>query len=157
MNVMRSPLGRIDAKSAMIAGLAAGAAFVATMEADLRLTGRNVDDRVLLGRPLVKEPDAARTAGTILHGVNSVVFAFLYAAVCDRIPGPPWWKGILFFNVENVLLYPLMAFERFHPAVREGRLSSYWNWPAFLQSIPRHVAYGLVLGIVYQRLRRKTP
>jgi hypothetical protein len=155
MEAIRRVADGIDAKAATIAGLAAGAAFVATMEIDLRATGRNVDDRILLGRPVVKNPDAAKAVGTILHGVNSVAFAWLYAAVCDRIPGPPWWKGVLFFNVENVLLYPLTAFERFHPAVREGRLASYWNWPAFLQSIPRHVAYGVVLGVVYDRLRRR--
>jgi len=154
MKVAQAAVARIDPKAATVAGLAAGAAFVATLEIDIKLTGRNVDDRVLLGRPLVKNPDAAKTVGTLLHGVNSVLFAFLYAAVCDRLPGPPWWKGTLFFNVENALFYPLTALERHHPAVKEGRLDSYWNWPAFAQSIPRHIAYGVVLGLVYDRLRR---
>ncbi len=157
MQRIRSVLEPADAGAAVVAGLAAGTAFLATMEADLRLTGRNVDDRILLGRPLVKNPEHAKTVGTLLHAVNSVVFALLYAAVCDRIPGPPWWRGVLFFNVENVALYPITAaLGRHHPAVREGRLASYWNWPAFVQSVPRHVAFGVVLGLLYERLRHRS-
>lgn len=155
MELTRTTLERIDARAAVIAGLAAGTAFIATMVVDLRLTGRNLDDRILLGRPLVRDPEQAKAAGTILHGINSIVFALLYAAVCNRLPGPAWWKGALFSNAENVALYPLTALERHHPATREGRLASYWNWPAFLQSIPRHIAFGAVLGVVYDRLRRR--
>lgn len=145
----------IDPLAASVAGLAAGSAFLATMEVDLRLTCRNLDDRILLGRPAVREASHAKTAGTIIHALNSLVFAFLYALVCDRIPGPPWWKGTLFFNIENIVLYPITALERHHPAIKSGQLAPYWNWPAFLQSIPRHIAFGAVLGIVYHRLRRR--
>ena len=156
VDLAKSAFERIDTRAAVVAGLAAGAAFVATMEVDLRVTGRNVDDRILLGRPVVTNPAKAKAAGTLLHGANSVAFAFLYAVVCDRIPGPPWWKGTLFFNAENVVLYPLTAaLERYHPAIRNGELASYWTWPAFVQSIPRHVAYGAVLGATYDRVRRR--
>lgn len=151
----KTAVAGIDPKAAVIAGVAAGVAFLATMEIDLRLTGRNVDDRILIGRPFVRNPKAAKGAGTLLHGVNSAIFAFLYAAACDRIPGPPWWKGTLFFNVENVLLYPSTALARHHPAVKEGHLANYWTLPAFLQSIPRRIAFGAVLGTVYDRLRRR--
>ncbi|MDF3038946.1 MAG: hypothetical protein K0Q71_1652 [Thermomicrobiales bacterium] len=34
----------VDPKAVVMSGLAAGAVFVAVLEADLRLTGRNVDD-----------------------------------------------------------------------------------------------------------------
>ena len=156
MERARSVLGRVDGRAAVVAGLAAGAAFVATMEADIKLTGRNVDDRILLGRPLVKNRESAKKVGTLVHGINSLGFALLYAAVCDHIPGPPWWKGTLFFNAENVMLYPITAaFGRRHPAIRDGQLPSYWTWPAFVQSIPRHIAFGAVLGILYDRLRRR--
>jgi hypothetical protein len=42
---------QLDVKAVAVSGLAAGAAFVAVLEADLRLTGRNVDDLMILGRP----------------------------------------------------------------------------------------------------------
>lgn len=147
---------RIDAPAATLAGLAAGAAFVAVMEADLRLTGRHVDDRIFLGRPLVPDrPEAAKGIGTLLHFLNAIGFAWLYALLEARLPGPPWAKGVLFFNLENVVLYPLTALDRKHPAVRDGQIDRYFTWPAFLQSIPRHVAYGAVLGVLYDRRRRR--
>ncbi len=145
----------VDLRAAALAGLAAGAAFVAVLEADLRLTGRNVDDLVFLGRPLVRDPRLARRAGLAIHAANSVALAALYARLAHgRLAGPPWWRGVLFANVENGLLYPLTVFDRLHPAVQDGQLDRYWSWPAFVQSVPRHVAYGAVVGALYERLRR---
>lgn len=148
----RSP---IDLPAAAIAGLAGGAAFVAVLEADLRLTGRNVDDLLFLGRPLARDPSRARRLGLAIHAANSVLLGVLYARLAhDRLPGPPWWRGVVFANVENALLYPLTAFEDRHPAIRDGQLDRYFSWPAFAQSTPRHVAYGAVVGLLYARLRR---
>jgi hypothetical protein len=139
------------------AGLVAGAAYAAVLEADLRLTGRNVDDFVILGRPFVKRPEDARALGVPIHAANAIALAALYATVERRLPGPPWAKGIIFANVENVLLYPITVFEELHPAVRDGQVDRYFTWPAFWQSIPRHIAYGAVLGILYERLRSSGP
>ena len=154
MNLARSVIDKIDLPAAVGSGLLAGAAFYAVLLVDLKI-GRNVDDRVLLGRTVVRDPDKAVAAGTALHALNSAAFGVIYAAVEDRIPGPPWWKGTLFFNIENVLLYPLMKFGKHHPGIRDGQIDDYWTWPAFLQSIPRHVAFGAVLGIAYDRLSRQ--
>src|SRR5690349_4282038 len=146
----------VNLAAATIAGLAAGLAFVVVMEVDLVATGRNVDDRIALGRPLVADqPERAKAVGLALHLVNSVGFAWLYAVVQRRIPGPPWWRGVLMFNVENVLLYPLTAWEDLHPAIRDHQLDRYFTWPAFLQSIPRHVVFGAVLGWLYNRLANR--
>jgi hypothetical protein len=147
-------LRSINLVAAIVAGLAGGLAFYLTMLLDLKI-GRNVDDRIFLGRPLVKDPAQAKAAGTVMHVANSAAFGVVYAMVEERIPGPPWWKGTLFFNIENLILYPLTAVGKRHPAIRDGQIDDYWTWPAFLQSIPRHIAYGAVLGIVYDRLRRK--
>ena len=155
MKIVSKNVRKLDARAVAISGLAAGAAFVAVLEADLRLTGRNVDDLIVLGRPLVKDPKNARTVGTAIHTVNSLVLAGLYAAIEHRILGPPWLKGILFANVENAILYPITALEDRHPAIRDGQVDRYFNWPAFWQSVPRHVAYGAVLGSLYHRLRSR--
>lgn len=145
----------VDGRAAVVSGLAAGAAFVVVLEADLRLTGNNVDDRILLGRPIARDPRRAQVVGSVVHSVNSVGLALLYARLAHRFPGPAWLRGVVFFNLENLAFYPVLVFEAWHPAIRDGQLDRYWTWPSFLQSIPRHVAYGAVLGVLYERLRRR--
>ena len=153
LQILRSHIRRLDPIAVAISGLAAGAAFVAVLEVDLRLTGRNVDDLMVLGRPFVAEPRKARAIGGAIHVVNSLALASLYAMLERRIPGPAWLKGVIFANVENVILYPMTLFEDLHPAVRNGQVDRYFTWPAFWQSVPRHIAYGAVLGVLYDRLR----
>ena len=152
MKILKQNGRKPDAMAVVVSGLAAGVAFLAVLEADLRLTGRNVDDLIVLGRPVVKDPRNARTAGVVIHAVNSLALAGLYAATEPRLPGPPWLNGIVFANVENLILYPMTVFEDRHPAIRDGQVDRYFNWPAFWQSVPRHVAYGAVLGSLYDRL-----
>jgi hypothetical protein len=144
---------KIDARAAAVSGLVAGAAFALTLEAHLRLTGRNVDDLLILGWPIVQDRVNARRVGLALHLVNSVVLAELYAAVHHVIPGPTWLRGVVFASVENVALYPVTLLEDHHPAIRAGQVDRYFTWPAFWQSVPRHIVYGAVLGTLYEKLQ----
>jgi hypothetical protein len=144
---------QLDAKAVAVSGLAAGTAFVAVLEADLRLTGRNVDDLMILGRPFFADPTKARAIGGAIHALNSLALAGLYGMLERRIPGPAWLKGVVFTNVENVILYPGTRFEDIHPAIRTGQVDRYYNWPAFWQSVPRHIVFRVVLGMVYDRVR----
>lgn len=146
----------IDFGAASIAGLAAGATYVATMEIDNRLAGIDEDDLKLLGRLFVNDPARAKRAGVPIHFGNSVVLAMLYAGIAhDRIPGPFWVRGALFAIIENTVLYPLAALEDLHPGIRDGEIDRYWTWQAYLLSIPRHLAFGAVLGSLYERLRTR--
>lgn len=138
----------------VVAGLAAGAAFALVLEVDLRLTGNKADDFVILGRPFVKQREHARTLGAIIHAFNSIALAALYARVQNRLPGPPWLKGVLFANIENTLLYPITVFEDLHPAIQDGQVDRYFTWPSFWQSVPRHIAYGAVLGVLMGRVEQ---
>ena len=94
----------LNPKAVVVSALAAGAAFVAVLEIDLRLTGRNVDDLMVLGRPFTEEPAKGRAIGGAIHVVNSIALASLYAVLERRIPGPAWLKGVIFANLENVIL-----------------------------------------------------
>jgi hypothetical protein len=145
----------LEPVAATVSGLVAGVAFLLVLEADLRLTGRNVDDLIVLGRPFVRKPENARRVGVAIHLANSVALAQIYRLVEDRLPGSPWVKGTIFANVENMVLYPVTILEDVHPAVRDGQVERYFTWPAFWQSVPRHVAYGAVLGSLYARLTRR--
>ncbi len=154
MPIVGQWIRQLDPKAVAVSGLAAGAAFAAVLEADLRLTGRNVDDLMILGSPFVADPTKARAVGGAIHAVNSMALAGLYATLEPRLPGPAWLKGVIFANVENVILYPVTRFEDIHPAIRTGHVDRYYNWAAFWQSVPRHIAFGAVLGMLYDRLRR---
>ncbi len=148
-------LKKIDTRAAVLAGAAAGVAYAVTMEIDNRLTGKKIDDFLLLGRPFAADTGRARRIGAAIHLGNAVALAVVYAGSArDHLPGQPAFRGAIFGNIENTALYPLAALDRYHPAVREGRLDRYWTVRAYLQSVPRHVAYGMVLGSLYERLRR---
>jgi len=150
---LQNQIHELNPKAVVVSALAAGAAFVAVLEIDLRLTGRNVDDLMVLGRPFTEDPARARPVGCAIHVLNSLALASLYAMLERRIPGPAWLKGLIFANVENVVLYPITVFEDIHPAIRNGQVDRYFTWPAFWQSVPRHIAFGAVLGVLYDRLR----
>jgi len=149
----------LDRRAAVAAGLIASAGYVVAMEADLALMGHNTDDLLFLGRPLVGHHHHwAKPAGFVMHMANGAVLALAYAKFAhDRFSGPHWWRGALFANIENCALYPLTAFDTYHPARRDGQLDRYWHPTAFLQSIPRHIVYGALLGTLYARWRDPAP
>jgi hypothetical protein len=149
-------LQRVDLKAATVAGLAAGTVYVATMEVDNRITGQHIDDLKLLGFAFADDAGHAKLAGIPIHLANAVGLAVVYAAVARRrLFGPPWLRGVVFASVENTLLYPLALLESHHPGIRKGELDRYFSLNAFMQSIPRHITYGAVLGTLYDRLSRK--
>ena len=146
---------RPNLKAASIAGFVAGLAYAGTAEIDNRITGMNVDDLKLLGRPFVSGPKYAKLAGIPVHLANSVSLAWLYPRVRHFLPGNAVTSGILFATVENTVLYPIAALENLHPGIRNGEIDRYFTLKAYLQSVPRHIAYGATLGLLYDRLARR--
>lgn len=145
----------VDLAAASVAGLMAGTVYVATAEIDNRISGRNLDDLKLLGRPFVDEPARAKVLGALIHLVNSVSLAAMFPIVRRYLPGAAVVQGITYATIENSLLYPIAAFENFHPAIRNGEIDRYFTLKAYLWSIPRHIAYGATLGLLYDRLARR--
>ncbi|MGC4106127.1 MAG: hypothetical protein QM753_07195 [Thermomicrobiales bacterium] len=136
-----------------LAGLAGGAAYLAVMRADLAVLGNNTDDLILLGGIFSRDPLTARRIGLLIHAGNSMAVGMVYAIVAARLSGPGWMRGVAFATAENVALYPIMRLIDAHPAIREGRLDAYWMWTAFGQAVVRHIAFGAVMGGVFERLR----
>jgi hypothetical protein len=148
----------VDLPAATVAGGIAALAYAGEQAADIAVTKHNADDLTLLGRFFVKNDSQARWLGLLIHLANGGFLGGIYAVLAhDRLPGPPWLRGIIFANVENAVLYPIAALEDHHPAIRDGQIDRYWTPVAFAQSIPRHVVYGAVLGSLYARLRRTRP
>ncbi|MDI3340485.1 MAG: hypothetical protein QJR03_08120 [Sphaerobacter sp.] len=141
------PLARAIAGS-----VAAGAAYLAAQAADMRLLGVPTNDLRLLAGMVPGGEGRWRSLGTLIHVTNSVALGIAFTRVRNRVPGRGWRQGLLFALAENLVLGPLfLAIDRWHPAVRAGRLPRYgWGVP-MLQQVLRHAAYGAVLGAVLGR------
>jgi hypothetical protein len=147
---------RADAEAGVAAGLLAGVVYLGEMAADLKAARHNTDDLYMLGRMVTSSRRFVRPVGLAMHLMNSAIFGLVYALVAhDRLPGPPWLRGVTLANIENAALYSLAHIEHHHPGVRNGELDSYRTRTAFLQNIARHIAFGAVLGAAYARLRTR--
>ena len=136
------------------AGLAGGVAYLVTMEGDLAITDNDADDLVLLGGLFARNRAKACQLGLLMHLGNSVVAGVVYGTVGrNLLPGADWVRGTTFATIENAVLYPLVLLEDSHPAIRDGRLARYWTWPSFMQGVVRHIAFGAVMGAVFERVR----
>ncbi len=143
---------RYDARRAAVAGAAGAAAYLAEMAVDLPLLACPTDDLLLLGGLVTRDPRIWPILGGVMHFTNGMALAQVYALVERRLPGPPWARGVLFTLIENTVFWAIVPlFDRYHPAIREGKLPKMNRPVPFLQQVLRHIAYGAVLGAVYGR------
>lgn len=135
---------------AALAGAAGSVAYAAEMWLDLRLVRYRFDDFTLLGRPLARDPRAWPALGAGIHLLNGAVMGLLFAMIRRYLPGPGWLRGLLFAQLENLLLWPLMPLvDRYHPARRDGVLAPAWSRMSLLVAVLRHAAYGITVGCLY--------
>jgi hypothetical protein len=135
------------------AGVLAGVAFAAVMQADLAVSDNRLDDFRLLAQ---WGPTATRwrLVGPLAHLVNSATLGGVYALVEPYLAGPGWARGLTFALTENTLLWPLvLVIDRHHPAIARGELASFSHPAAFGWETLRHAAYGVVLGLSFERTR----
>lgn len=131
----------IDARTAL-AGATAAAAWAAAEPLARPLHGTSYSDVRLLGRPASRR--RWRAVGTVAHLTGGVAGAVLFRRLGLRGP----IAGIALFQLENVVLWPLMAVvDRVHPDRRTG------TWPPLLSNASvfayeaaMHAVYGAVLG-----------
>jgi hypothetical protein len=141
---------------AILAGLAGAVAFLFAMAVDLAVLRRRTNDLRLLAGLL---PGGARfwpLLGTLMHLANGAALGVLYGRLRRVFPFSGWLAGSLFALAENLALWPIVALlDRVHPEIRAGRLEPFNRPVPFLQEVWRHLAYGLTLGILYDRWQRK--
>ena len=140
---------------AALAGLLATAVYSLAMEGDMYLTGNRYSDvRFIQG--LINGKSARQNSfpflAWIIHFLNGVILAELYAAVFKRfLPGPNWLKGTIFgemFLLSTWWLSPLV--HKYHPLTKSGELARLASWTSFFQNIVRHLIFGLLLGLLYR-------
>jgi hypothetical protein len=153
---------------ATIVGLVALGAYTVEMEADMAVTGNRFSDVLFIEGLLPVGASAQRSEARfnpsrpssidrpalawLIHLLNGVLLAQLYAAVFKRfLPGPDWLKGVIFgeaFLISVWWLTPLA--DKYHPLIKSGALPRLANWTTFLQNIVRHFFFGLTLGLLYR-------
>jgi hypothetical protein len=134
-----------------LAGAVAAAVWAAQQPLDKRIFGTDYDDVELLGKAVTRGSEWP-IAGLALHMQNGAAFGAAYVQVKQFLPGPPVTRAVAAALAENFASWPLaVASDRFHPARRE--LEPLWgNWRALAQATWRHVLFGVVLGVLEDRL-----
>jgi hypothetical protein len=136
-------------------GLVATVLYSVAMEGDMAITGNRFSDvrfiQGLMGRKATTQKKFLALAW-IIHLLNGVTLAEVYAAVVKRfLPGPNWLKGAIFGEVFIVAAWWLTPLaDKYHPLIQDGELPRLFNWTSFLQNIVRHLVFGLALGLLYK-------
>jgi hypothetical protein len=152
-------VSEIDAPRLTLAGLAASVAYLIANEIDVRVANYPQRDLMLQGRMLPGVGRAWPLLGLLMHTGFGLSLAVIYATVVrDRLPGPYWLRGVIWLNVENLLLWPLtLRLDRQHPAVLDGSMPPLANWRCFGQAVFRHTVFGAVLGWLYGDAGHRPP
>ncbi|MCS6801528.1 MAG: hypothetical protein RMM58_03555 [Chloroflexota bacterium] len=143
---------------AITAGLLGAAAYLLAQAADLALFRNGANDLKLLGMAVTRRSPFWQFLGTAAHFSFGTLLALLYALTLGRwLPFRPWVSGLVFAQVENAVLSALLLplLDRVHPAIRRGDLPRYLTPIPVIQQVFRHLAYGVVLGLVYGDVGRK--
>jgi len=142
-------------RAAAIAGALATAAYSVAMEGDMAITRNRFSDvrfiQGLMGRKASKQRKFLVLAW-MLHFLNGIMLAEIYAAVAKRfLPGPNWLRGSIFSELFVIGVWPLTPIaDKHHPLIQDGELPPLANRTAFLQNIARHLVFGLALGWLYR-------
>lgn len=140
-----------SANGAAAGALAAGV-WAAFEQADQRLFGIEYSDVELLGTSVSDGPGWP-AIGTALHLANGALFGAAYVQVKPFLPGHPVVKGLTAGLLEGFATWPLIGLvERHHPARRRFPSGLVRNPRALAQATLRHAVFGIVLGLVEERL-----
>ena len=106
----------------------------------MRAFGIDYSDPELLAKPI----GGSRAAGVPIHLANGATFGAVYSVVAARVPGPGALKGAAAGMTEHLATWPLT---RFLPGE-----NLYGNRRAFWQAVWRHLLFGVILGVLEERL-----
>jgi hypothetical protein len=156
---MKNIVSRVTTRSwqpgkAATAGLIATIIYSIAMESDKFLIGNRFSDVRFIDGMLEgeKQTGGGMTLSWIIHLLNGIILAEIYAAIAKRfLPGPDWLRGTLFGEIFVTGVWWLTPLaDKYHPLIKEGEMPPLANWRAFWQNSLRHLAFGLTLGLLYR-------
>lgn len=133
---------------------AIGAAIWAAQEPlDKRVFGVDYSDVELLGKAVTRGPEWP-AVGLAIHVANGAAFGAIYALVKPFLLGPSVARAETLAMAETFGTWPLVSIaERIHPA-RQDLPKLYGNPRALAQATWRHALFGLILGVLEERLNQ---
>lgn len=142
----------VDREQALLAGAAAGTAYLAATWLDSKLSSHPFNDVKLLGQIFTTRTPWWQLQGLLSHYAFGSLVAMVYASWGVRsLPGPGWLKGLIFLQIENTLLYPgALLMDKFHAGIKSGQLAPLMSWKTFKGQVVRHIAFGVALGLLYR-------
>jgi hypothetical protein len=157
--MVKNVVSRLTARNwqpgkAATTGLIATIIYSIAMESDKFLIGNHFNDvrfidGILEGK---KQTRGGMTLAWIIHLLNGIMLAEIYAALVKRfLPGPAWLRGMLFGEIFVIGAWSLTPLaDKHHPLIKDGEMPPLANWRAFWQNSLRHLAFGLTLGLLYR-------
>lgn len=139
-----------DIQAAIPIGVASGTAYLGAMWLDNKLSSWDFDDLKLVGQLFTTRSPLWQLQALTGHYGFSVAMSTLYIRYArKRLPGPAWLRGVIFIMMENTLLYPAAkVIDKMHAGMKAGQLPPLLNKKSFLGQITRHIAFGIVLGLL---------
>jgi uncharacterized membrane protein YagU involved in acid resistance len=120
----------------------------------------------MLGTIVTSNRDRAMVLGLIIHMINGLLFALIYAAAFESLGRATWWLGALMGTAHAVFvltvgmsllpgLHPRMVSEYFGPTPNRalqppGFLALNYGQRTPIVSWIGHVVYGTILGAFYR-------
>jgi uncharacterized membrane protein YagU involved in acid resistance len=130
----------------IIAGVVGAAAMVIATYLFHALGLPMVDFGRLLATKILRYHSHGTRLGLVLHLVNGVVLAVIYALLVDMIPGPGWLRGL---GYGAVLWLVMMVVAM--PALGDGFFGSRAPRGTVLSALVTHLVYGLILGLAVSK------
>jgi hypothetical protein len=136
-----------------VAGAIGAVAFMLSMGVDLAITRQRTNDLRLLSGMIPGGRRLWPVIGTASHITNGIALGALFSRAHHGLPGPTWVRGLIFAQVENLFLWPvMMVLDRIHPEIKRGKLEKYNRPGPFFAEVVRHAVFGVVMGCAYEML-----
>jgi len=144
---------RDEAQRGAVAGAIGAVGFMFAMAIDLAVTRQKTNDLRLLSGMVPGGRHLWPFIGSISHVTNGVALGALFSRVHHGLPGPTWVRGLIFAQVENLLLWPIIiVLDHIHPGIKRGDLEKYNRPGPFFIEVLRHAVFGAVMGAAYEFL-----
>lgn len=150
----------------LLAGFAATIVLSTTMAAGQGLGFTRMSIPFLVGTIFTPARDRAMVVGFLVHSLNGLIFAVLYALIFDALENATWWLGagiglvhaLFVLTVGMTLLpglHPHMVSEYFGPTPNRllqppGFLALHYGRRTPIVTIVAHVLYGAIVGAFYR-------